>query len=91
MEEINKLINEIEDKDTENSKFEDEQNDLQEDVRQAEKRVANKIKILRRHLEEKEKYGMKLQKNIETLHKRRKQLIEEENILDRVSIIIFCI
>lgn len=91
MEEINKLINEIEDKDTENSKFEDEQNDLQEDVRQAEKRVAKKIKILRRHLEEKEKYGMKLQKNIETLHKRRKQLIEEENILDRVSIIIFCI
>ena len=91
MEEINKLIKEIEDKDTENNKFEGEQNDLQEDVRQAEKRVANKIKILRRHLEEKEKYGMKLQKNIETLHKRRKQLSEEENVLDRVTIIIFCI
>ena len=40
-----------------------------EDVRQTEKCIGQKFKILRRHLEEKEKYGTKLQKNIETLHK----------------------
>ena len=38
-------------------------------MRQTEKHIGQKIKILRRHLEEKEKYGTKLQKNIETLHK----------------------
>ena len=69
MDEINKLIKEIEDRDIENSKFEIEQNELQEDVRQTEKHIGQKIKILRRHLEEKEKYGTKLQWNIETLHK----------------------
>ena len=67
MDEINKLIKEIEDKDIKNSKFEIEQNELQED--ETEKRIGQKIKILRRHLEEKEKYGTKLQWNIETLHK----------------------
>ena len=69
MDEINKLIKKIEDKDIENSKFEIEQNKLQEDVRQTEKCIGQKIKILRRHLEETEKYGTKLQKNIETYHK----------------------
>ena len=54
MDEINKLIKEIEDKDIENSKFEIEQNELQEDVKQTEKHIGQKIKILRRHLEEKE-------------------------------------
>ena len=66
MDEINKLIKEIEDKDIKNSKFEIEQNELQEDM---EKCIGQKIKILRRHLEEKEKYGTKLQWNIETLYK----------------------
>ena len=51
MDEINKLIKEIEDRDIENSKFEIEQNELQEDVRQTEKHIGQKIKILRRHLE----------------------------------------
>ena len=77
MDEINKLIKKIEDKDIKNSKFEIEQNELQEDVRQTEKHIGQKIKILRRHLEEIEKYGTKLQQNIETLHKQRKQLSEE--------------
>ena len=85
MDEINKLIKRIEDKDIKNSKFEIEQNELEEDVRQTEKHICQKIKILRRHLEEKEKYGTKLQQNIETLHKQRKQLTEE--VLDRVCII----
>ena len=89
MDEINKLIKKIEDKDIKNSKFEIEQNQLQEDVRQTEKCIGQKIKILRRHLEEKEKYGTKLQKNIETLHKQRKQLSKEE-VLDRVCIIHYC-
>ena len=48
MDEINKLIKKIEDKDIENSKFEIEQNELQEDVRQTEKCIGQKIKILRR-------------------------------------------
>ena len=78
MDEINKLIKKIEEKDVKNSKFEIEQNELEEDVRQTEKCIGQKIKILRRHLEEKEKYGTKLQQNIETLHKQRKQLNEEE-------------
>ena len=69
MDEINKLIKKIEDKDIKNSKFEIEQNELWEDVRQTEKCIGQKIKILWRHLEEKEKYGTKLQKNIERLHK----------------------
>ena len=86
MDEINKLIKMIEDKDIENSKFELEENKLKEDIQQAEKCVDKKIKILRRHLEEKKKYGAKLQHNIETLHKRRKQLSKEEDILDRVCI-----
>ena len=34
MDEINKLIKKIEEKDVENSKFEIEQNELEEDVRQ---------------------------------------------------------
>ena len=72
MDEINKLIKEIEDKDIENSKFEIDQNELQEDVKQMEKHIGQKIKILRRHLEEKENYGTKLQWNIETLYKQRK-------------------
>ena len=59
-------------------------------MRQTEKCIGQKIKILRRHVEEKEKYGTKLQKNIETLHKRRKQLSEEEEVLDRVCIIHYC-
>ena len=67
MDEINKLIKKIEDKDIENSKFEIEQNELQEDFRQTEKYIGQKIKILQRHLQEKEKYGTKLQRNIETL------------------------
>ena len=50
MDEINKLIKEIEDKDIENSEFEIEQNELQEDVRQMEKCIGQKVKILRRHL-----------------------------------------
>ena len=83
------MIKKIEDKDIKNSKFEIEQNELQEEVRQTEKPIGQKIKILRRHLEEKEKYGTKLQKNIETLHKQRKQLSEEE-VLDRVCIIHYC-
>ena len=69
MDEINKLIKKIEDKDIKNSKFEIEQNELQEDVRQTEKCIDQKIKILQRHLKEKEKYGTKLQWNIEILHK----------------------
>ena len=69
MDEINKLIKKIEDKDIKNSKFEIEQNQLQEDVRQTEKCIGKKIKILQRQSEEKEKYGTKLQQNIETLHK----------------------
>ena len=84
------MIKKIEDKDIKNSKFEIEQNELQEDVRQTEKCISQKIKILRRHLEEKEKYGTKLQKNIETLHKQRKQLSEEEEVLVRVCIIHYC-
>ena len=90
MDEINKLIKKIEDKDIKKSKFEIEQNELQEDVRQTEKCIGQKIKILWRHLEEKEKYGTKLQQNIEILHKQRKQLTEEEEVLDRVCIIHFC-
>ena len=68
---------EVKEKDIKNSKFEIEQNELQEDVRQTEKCIGQKIKILRTHLEEKEKYGTKLQQNIETIHKERKQLSEE--------------
>ena len=79
----------IEDKDIENSKFEIQQNELEEDVRQTEKHFGQKIKILRRHLEEKDKYGTKLQKKTETLHKWRKQLSEEE-VVDRVCIIHYC-
>ena len=46
MDEINKLIKKIEDKDIENSKFEIEQNELQEDVRQTEKLLVKKLKYL---------------------------------------------
>ena len=87
MDEINKLIKKIEDKDIENSNFEVEQNKLKENVWQAEKHVDQKINILRWHLDQKEKYGRKLQENIETLTKQKKQLSEEEEILDRVSIL----
>ena len=69
MDKINKLKKEIEDKYIENSKFEIEQNQLQEDVRQMEKCIGQKIKILRIHLEEKEKSHSKLPQNIETLYK----------------------
>ena len=60
MDEINKLIKEIEDKDIENSKFEIEQNELWEDVMQMEKHNGQKIQILRRHLEEKRKVWYKI-------------------------------
>ena len=86
MNEINQLIKKIEQKNIENSQFEVKQNESQEDVKQIEKCIGQKIKILRRHLEEKVKYGIKLQKNIETLHKQRKQLNEEEEVLDRVCV-----
>ena len=56
---------------------------------QTEKCIGQKIKILRRHLKEKVKYGTKLQKNIETLQKQRKEVSEEE-VLDRVCIIHYC-
>ena len=63
------MIKKIKDKDIKNTKFEIEQNELQEDVRQTDKCIGQKIKILWRYLEEKEKHGTKLQWNIETSHK----------------------
>ena len=60
-------------------------------MRQTEKCIGQKIKILRRHLEEKENYGTKLQKNIETLMKENKgKQLSEEEVLDRVCIIHYC-
>ena len=51
--------------------------------------MVKKSKYLGDTQKKKEKYGTKSQWNIETLHKRRKQLNEEEEVLDRVCIMIF--
>ena len=82
MDEIKRLIKKIEDKDAENAKFEVEQHNLKQDVHETEEHVHQKINTLKRHLEEKEKYGIRLQKNIETLNKQRNQLTTD--VLDRV-------
>ena len=56
MDEINKLIKKIEDKDIENSKFEIEQNELQEDVRQRNL-LARKLKYLQDGQKKKKSMG----------------------------------
>ena len=57
---------------------------LQEDVKQREICVKKKRDLLKIHLENKRKYGLKLQLDIYELEQKRTKLDEEEEVLDRV-------
>lgn len=84
MDDIKKLLTDINEKDIQNKKYEQERLQLQEDVRQRENRVQEKIKILKRHLDCKIKYGEKLQHDILKLEQKKAKLDSAEEFLDKV-------
>ena len=55
--EVKKLLKAIKDKQEQNRQSEKKKTNLEEDVTKREKRIEQKIKILKRHLEEQENYG----------------------------------
>ena len=82
--EVKRLLKAIKDKQEENMESEKKKTDLQEDVTRREKCVEQKIQILKRHLEEQEDYGKKLQKDINELEKNKKVLENDEDTLNKV-------
>ena len=63
---------------------EKKETDLEEDVTRREKHIEQKIQMLKRHLEEQENYGKKLEEDINKLEKKQKVLENDEDTLDKV-------
>ena len=82
--EVKKLLKAIKDKQEQNRQSEKKKTNLEEDVTKREKRIEQKIKILKRHLEEEENYGKKLQEDINELENKQKVLENDETTLDKV-------
>ena len=83
MDEIKKLLGDINAKNEENKEFEKEKNDLENELAEQEKRINMKINMLKRHYEEEKKYGIKLKEDISILRNKREKLNKQEEILDR--------
>ena len=84
MDEIKKLLGDINEKKNEqNKQFEKEKNDLEYQVEEQQKCTNMKLNMLKRHYEEKKKYGVKLQEDISMLKNKREKLDKQEEILDR--------
>ena len=85
MDEIEKLVGDINEKNAENTQFENKKHDLEKHIAEQEKRIMEKINILKRHYEEEKTYGRKLQEDISSLQKKYAKLDKQEEILDRAS------
>ena len=83
MDEIKKLLGDINEKNEQNKQFEKEKNDLEYQVEEQQKRINMKLNMLKRHYEEEKKYGVKLQEDISMLKNKREKLDKQEEILDR--------
>ena len=83
MDEIKKLLGDINEKNEQNKQFEKEKNDLEYQVEEQQKRINMKLNMLKRHYEEENKYGVKLQEDISMLKNKREKLDKQEEILDR--------
>ena len=83
MDEIKKLLGDINAKNKGNKEFEKEKNDLEDEVAEQQKCINMKINMLKQHYEEEKKYGMKLQEDISMLRNKREKLDKQEEILDR--------
>ena len=83
-----KLLTNINEKDIENRKYEDERSQLQEDVKEREIHVEQKIKILKRYLDGKTKYGERLQEDILKLQEKKAKLDAAEDFLDQVFLVL---
>ena len=83
MDEIKKLLGDINAKNEENKEFEKEKNDLEDEVAEQQKCINMKINMLKRHYEEEKKYGIKLKEDISMLRNKREKLNKQEEILDR--------
>ena len=84
--EVKKLLKAIKDKKEENKESEKKKTDLEEDVTRREKCIEQKIQMLKKHLEEQENYGKKLEEDVIKLQNRWKVLENDENTLDKVNI-----
>ena len=82
--EVKKLLKAIKDKQEQIRQSEKKKTNLEEDVTKREKWIEQKIKILKRHLEEQENSGKKLQENINELENKQKILENNETTLDKV-------
>ena len=82
--EVKKLLKAINDKQEENMESEKKKSDLEEDVTRREKCIEQKIQMLKRHLEEQEKYRKKLEEDINELEKKKKLLENDVDTLDKV-------
>ena len=81
--EVKTLLKTIKDKQKQNRESEKKKTDL-EDVTTRENRIQQKIKILKRHLEEQENYAKKLEEDINQLEHKQKVLENDETSLDKV-------
>ena len=70
MDQIEKLLGDINEKNAENTQFEKKKHNLEKHVAEQEKRIMKKINILKRHYEEEKTYGRKLQEDISSLQKK---------------------
>ena len=83
MDEIKKLLGDINKKNEQNKQFEKEKNYLQYQVEELQKHINMKLNMLKEHYEEEKKYGVKLQEDISMLKNKREKLDKQEEILDR--------
>ena len=81
---VKKLLKAIKNKEEENMESEKKKTDLEEEVTRREKCIDQKIQMLKRHLEEQENYGKRLEKDINELEKKQKVLENDEDTLDKV-------
>ena len=81
--EVKKLLKAIKDKQEQNRESE-KKTDLEEDVTTREKRIQQRIKILKRDLEGQENYAKKLEEDINQLEHKQKVLENDETSLDKV-------
>ena len=83
MDEIQKLLGAINEKNAENTQFEKKKHNLEKNVAEQEEHIMKKINILKRHYEEEKSYGRKLQEDISSLQRNWEKLDKQEEILDR--------
>ena len=83
MDEIKKLLGDINEKNEQNKQFEKEKSDSEYQVEEQQKHINMKLNLLKRHYKEEKKYDVKLQEDISMLKNKREKLDKQEEILDR--------